>query len=382
MNATLAAVPPSIIRAIHALKRPGDLDLGLGEPVLRPDPEPFSRAAARVAAEGCPYSPNAGLPRLRALIAARHGYAGLTAPESVCVTVGSQEALYLAVKALADPALGDELLVVTPAYPAYAKIAQLEGLAVREVSLDPDRGFAPDAERVLAAVGPRTRLVVIASPANPTGRVWPELELDALAAGLSALSAGRERPIAVIWDEVYRELVYGGAVPAPSLAGRYPHTFVAGSLSKSHALTGLRLGWLMGEPAAMAAVVKLHQFVATAASTYSQYVAEEILADTERYPAHREAYAEAREALGIALARHGLEAAPVEGAFYALIRLKGSGAEAGSLAFCKRLIEARRVLSVPGAAFGAEGWVRISWVAPPEAVERGLAAIAAALTEA
>src|SRR5690606_12527579 len=130
---------------------------------------------------------------------------------------------------------------------------------------------------VLEALRPETRLVVINSPGNPTGRVWPAEELEALARGLE----GREEPVFVLSDEVYRELHYG-ASPPRSIAEWHPHSLVAGSLSKSSALTGLRLGGLAGPPETVAAAVKLHQFVNTAADTFAQRVAIELLRDPAR----------------------------------------------------------------------------------------------------
>jgi aspartate/methionine/tyrosine aminotransferase len=120
LNPHVESIPPSLIRAIHARKREGDLDFGLGEPRLKPDPAPFEEAVARVRDHGCPYSPNAGYPELRERIAGYVGVAGGAA--AACVTVGSEEALYLAIKALLDPAR-DEVLIVEPCYLAYPSSA-------------------------------------------------------------------------------------------------------------------------------------------------------------------------------------------------------------------------------------------------------------------
>src|ERR1700712_1079984 len=221
MNPRLAAISPSIIRALNDRKKEGAIDLGMGQPVLKPTLYPLVRAVAWVEEHGCPYSPNAGFLELRTAFARHYHYPYLSEPGTVCVTVGSQEALYLAVQGLLDPAL-DEVLVVTPAFPAYQKLCQMLGVPVREVTLDPETGFAPDADRVLAAVGPRTRLIALASPNNPTGRVWPEAELRRLTAGLSALP----EPVYLLSDEVYSEL-YFGPTPPVSPARFYRHTLVA-----------------------------------------------------------------------------------------------------------------------------------------------------------
>lgn len=366
MNPHLDSIAPSLIRALNAKKRPGDIDLGLGEPTLRPDLAPFEAATAWVRDHGCPYSPNAGFLGLRHAIAGHYGYPGLDHADNVCVTVGSQEALYLAVKALCDPS-SDEVLVVGPGYPAYPKLVQMEGVAVRSVDLPAETGFAADAALVLAAVGPQTRLIILATPANPTGRVWPRAELEALASGLLAREG---RPVYVLADEVYRELVYTDA-PYTSLAEVYPHTLVANSLSKSNALTGLRLGWLMAPTSVMPTIVKAHQFINTAASTYSQQVALAVFQTPGMLQAHRGHYQAKRDRVVDALTARGFTFVAPEGAFYVMVKLPGEG-EVDSVAIAYRLLEEAHVVTVPGAAFGAEGWVRLSWVAEDSAFDEGL----------
>src|SRR5215217_4248996 len=132
MNPRLAGIAPSLIRAINARKRDGDIDLCMGEPTLRPDIAPFEAALDVVRREGLPYTPNAGLPELRELIARYHAFPGLAAAANVCVTIGSEEALYLAIKTVLDPAR-DEALIVEPSYLAYPKLCALEGIRHRAV---------------------------------------------------------------------------------------------------------------------------------------------------------------------------------------------------------------------------------------------------------
>jgi aspartate/methionine/tyrosine aminotransferase len=372
VNPVLEGIAPSLIRAINARKRPGDVDLGLGEPTFRPDPAPFAAALERVRAEGLPYTPNAGAAELREAIARYFAFPDRSAAANVCVTVGSEEALYLAIKTLPDPAR-DEVLIVEPCYLAYPKICALEGVRYRTVALDPADGFRPSAEAILGALGLDTRLIILNTPCNPTGRVWPESELRALADGLTSRGGGT---VHVLADEVYRELYYTPERPV-SIADLYPHALVAGSLSKSNALTGLRLGWLIGDAAAIAEATKVHQLVNTAASTLSSHVALEIFSRPETLSEHRPRYAERRALLLDLLARHGIEHAPIEGAFYCFVRLPESLA-ADSLAAAGRLLDEHRVVTVPGIAFGegGEGWLRLSWVAEPDALASGIERIA------
>lgn len=372
MNPILSGIAPSLIRAINARKRPGDIDLCMGEPTLRPDATPFDLAAARVRDEGLPYTPNAGAPELRAAIAGYFAFPGMTEAASVCVTIGSEEALYLAIKTVLDPAR-DEVLIPEPCYLAYPKICALEGVRHRAVGFDAADGFCPSAAAVLDAMRPETRMVVINTPANPTGRVWPAAELRALADGLSARPGP---PVYVLSDEVYRELYYTPGRPA-SIAEVYPHALVVGSLSKSNALTGLRLGWLIGPKEVVTEATKVHQLVNTAASTFSSHVAHQIFTHPESLAAHRPLYAEQRALLMDLLGRHGIEHAPVEGAFYCFVRLPDHLA-ADSLAAAERLLDERRVVTVPGIAFGTagEGWLRLSWVSSAADLAEGIARIA------
>lgn len=366
LNPRLAAIPGSLIRAVNARKRAGDVDLGLGEPVLPPPSAPFEAAQAWVQAHGCPYSPNAGFLALREAIAQRYGLPGLDRAEQVCVTVGSQEAIALWLGLHAAP--GAELLIVGPAYPAYAKLAELWGLTHRELVLPEAEGFAPRAKAVLEALRPSTALVLLASPANPTGRVWPAAELQALAQGLQARAEG---PPALLLDAVYRELDASGEPPADRVLAEAgcPRLWVANSLSKSHALTGLRLGWLMGPAGPMAEAIKLHQFLTTAASSFSQQVALAILTGEAPLDAQAGHYATARQALHRALRAEGLPFAPSEGAFYTMVRLPEGWDD---LATALALVEAHGVVTIPGQAFGAPGWLRLSAVAEPALLEEGV----------
>jgi aspartate/methionine/tyrosine aminotransferase len=374
MNPRLTSISPSVIRSINDRKKEGAIDLGMGQPLFKPALFPLVRAVAWVEEHGCPYSPNAGFLELRAAIARHYQYPYLSEPGTVCITVGSQEALYLAMHGALDPE-ADEALVVTPTFPAYQKICQMLGVAVREVALDPATGFAPDAARVLAAVGPRTRLVALASPCNPTGRVWPEAELRRLTEGLSALP----HPVYLLSDEVYAELYFGAERPV-SPASFYRHTLVASSLSKSCALTGLRLGWVMAPSELSPTLLKAHQFTVSCVDTIAQRAAIEIFKTPEQLAAHRPLYQEQHAALLMALQAEGLEYIAPEGAFYCMVRVPPAWAD-DTMAAALQLMDRHNVVVIPGSVFGAEGFLRLSFVAPPEVVREGLGRIAAFFRE-
>jgi aminotransferase len=157
------------------------------------------------------------------------------------------------------------------------------------------------------------------------------------------------------------------------MAELYPRTIVVNSLSKSHSLTGLRLGWLMAPAEVMPLALKVHQFTVSCASTYSQQVALQIFRSGVLGP-HREHYVSQREFLLECLDREGLGAVSPEGGFYAMIRLQGPWAGDSTKA-ALALLERKNVVAIPGAAFGAEGWLRISWVAERGPLAQGLSRI-------
>lgn len=370
MNPRLTAIEPSVIRAIAAKKTPGAIDLGLGEPTLLPQQRFIAAAAEWAGQHGLKYTLNAGDAATRERIAAHYAYPGMSATENVCLTTGSQEAVYVTIKTLLDPAR-DEVLVVEPAYPAYLKIAQLEGIPARSVSLAAGGGFRYDVDAIVSAVGPRTRLIVIGSPANPTGRVITRADARRLAHELG--TRGGE-PVWILHDEIYRELTY---VNDPGyMAAEYPYTIVVNSLSKSNALTGLRLGWALAPSPAIEAIVKTHAWVTSTASTFAQRVAYEIFGEPGALAEQSAWYRRQRAGVLGILRDSGLEFIEPDGAFYVCVRL-ARGRD--SIAAAHALVEHHGVVAIPGRIFGEtlEGWLRLSFVAPLDAFAEGLQRIAA-----
>jgi len=367
MNPAVEAVGASVIRALHAKRRPDSINLGLGEPTLFPNVAHFERATRWVGEHGCRYSSNIGDLDLREAIAAHYAYPNLDTAANVCITTGSQEAVYVAIKTLLDPA-EDELLVVEPAFNVYVKIGQLEGLRLRRLAIDP-RGDEPfDADAILAAVGPRTRLIVICSPNNPSGRVVSRATTARIAAGLLARGGP---PVYLLHDEIYREIRYTDDVG--DFGKVYPYTIAVNSLSKSNALTGLRIGWLLAPKEVMPQLVKMHGWATSCASTFAQRVAFEIFSAGE-LSVSRPWYAEQLAGVLAAVRTTGLEYIEPEGAFYLCVRV---GA-ADTLAFAEQLIVERNVVAIPGHIFAPDlsGWLRTSFVGPLSEVRTGLTRIA------
>jgi aspartate/methionine/tyrosine aminotransferase len=371
VNPAIAGVAGSQIRALHARKKASSIDLGLGQPTLHAGVAPFERATAWVAEHGCGYSLTLGDLELRERIAAHYAYPWLDSPENVCVTTGSQEALYVTLKTLLDPAL-DELLIVEPSFLVYGKIARVEGIDARTVALDPENGFDYDAHRILDAVTARTRAIVICSPCNPTGRSISRAAVETISRELAARPGP---PVWVIHDEIYRELSYTD--DAGSFALHYPYTISINSLSKSNALTGLRLGWLLAPRDALAEISKMHGWATSCASTFAQRVALDIF-ERDALGEHRAWYANQREGALAAAREFGLDVIPPDGGFYLFANVGGD-----SQAFAERLLAERDVVTIPGAIFGAsgEGWLRTSFVAPLQRVREGLRRIHAAKAE-
>ena len=370
MNAKLLAIEPSLIRAIAAKKKPDSIDLGLGEPSLLPQTR-FLEAATRWAGEfGVKYTVNAGDLATRERIAAHYAYPGMSAAKNVCMMTGSQEAVFVTIKALLDPAT-DELLVVEPAFPAYVKMAQLEGVTSRRVQMKAENAFRYDVDAIVAAISSKTRLIAIGSPANPTGRVLTRSDAQRLAA---ALGARPGPPVWVLHDEIYRELTY---IADPGyLAEFYPYTIVANSLSKSNALTGMRIGWIIAPDEAIDAITKAHAWITSTASAFAQRVAYEIFGEPGALSEQAAWYRTQREGAVAAIRASGLQYIEPDGAFYACVRLPHGS---DSVAAAHELVDDRGVVAIPGRIFGEtlEGWLRLSWVAPLPAFTEGLRRIAA-----
>jgi len=369
MNPRVMEIASSLIREVAAKKRPTSIDLGLGEPSLAPRREHLEHAMRYILEHGLKYTPNAGDPALREAIAHHYQYAGMNRAHNVCVTVGSQEAMYVAIKTLLDPAR-DELLVVEPAFPSYAKMAALEGIAVRGVAMREQADFAFDADQIAGAIGERTRAIVVCSPCNPTARVASLGTVESL---VRFLERRGSEPVWLIHDEIYREQTF--VDNAGYFAACYPHTVVTNSLSKSNALTGLRLGWILGPSAFVAQAVKVHAWATSCADTFAQQVALHVFEAAGGVEEHAAWYRERRHELLAALRESGLRSIAPEGSFYVCVRLpEGSS----SLRAAQELIDRYDVVAIPGIAFGdsMEGWLRLSWVGPADRVRDGILRIA------
>jgi aspartate aminotransferase len=349
------------------------INLGIGQPDF-PTPEHIVEAGRKALADGHHgYTPANGIPELRRAVAAhlyrRHGVE--VSPELVLVVPGGKVTMFFAILMFGEP--GVEILYPNPGFPIYESVIRFSGAVPVPVPLYENAGFSFSADEVLRKITPRTRLLIINSPANPTGGVVPRAEFDRLVAGLE-----RHPQVAVLSDEIYGEILYDGAehtslISYPSLRDRL---ILLDGWSKTYAMTGWRMGyglWPEGliEPAQKLAI-NCHSCVNAAA----QFAGLAALTGP-REPVRRmvAAFAERREMIVAALNElPGMRCARPGGAFYAFPNVAATGLDARTLQ--NRLLEEAGVATIAGTSFGefGEGYLRISYAnslaAIGEAVER------------
>src|SRR5437773_6423095 len=335
-------------------------------------------AVASIAAGETFYTQNFGIPELRAAIA---GYVTRlhrpVAAGSVAVTSSGMNALMLAVEALVNP--GDRVVCVTPLWPNLTEIPKILGAEVVRVGLQfGEKGWRLDAERLLGALVPGTRAVMINSPNNPTGWVLEREEQEAI------LAHCRKHGIWIIADDVYERLYYEGE-RAPSfleLADAADRVVSTNSFSKAWLMTGWRLGWIVAPPALMPDLGKLIEYNTSCSPVFVQRAGVVAIRDGEPTVLHTlDRFRAARDLLLRELATlPGVDAAPPPGAMYAFFRVEGV---TDSLAFCKRLVRDARLGLAPGSAFGpeGEGFVRWCFAASHERLHEGVGRLRAFLAD-
>jgi aspartate aminotransferase len=366
----LAAVSPSRIREIAdiAFGMDGVLKLHFGES-NRPTPDFIKAAAVRALEEGYTfYTENAGLPGLRQAIASKyhelHGVA-LDPLSEVLITASGVQALNVAIRCVIDP--GDEAIVLTPNWPNATAIVHLYAGKAHEVPLAWDgRRHILDLSAIEAALTPRTRLLVYASPSNPLGWVARPEEQRAL------LDFCRRRGLWLLADEVYERIYFAGPA-APSilkLCDRGDAVIVVQSFSKSYCMTGWRLGWLVARRDLIRKAAQLNEFIVSHAPSMVQRAGETALRDGEAFVKAMAADLQRRVRFCYDALRGmpGVTVAPPEGSFYLFPRIAGL---TDSFDFACALLRDSRVAVAPGSAFGngGEGAVRICCAADESVLE-------------
>lgn len=304
------------------------------------------------------YTSNAGLPELRrelALYMERKISTSYDPVKEIIVTVGGSEAIDLCIRALVNP--GDEVLVPEPSFVCYKPCATLAGgVPVPIVTKNEDR-FKLTAEALKKAITPKTKLLVLPYPNNPTGGIMTRDELEEIAKVL------RETNVFVLSDEIYGELTYGREhTSIASLPGMRERTVVVNGFSKSYAMTGWRLGWAAAPKEIMEQMLKIHQYAIMCSPTASQYAAIEAIKNGDEDIARmREEYNYRRKVIVDGFRKIGLSCFEPEGAFYVFPSVKSVGLS--SDAFAESLLRKEKIAVVPGTAFGdsGEGFIRCSY---------------------
>ena len=355
-----------------ALERAGArvLHLEIGEPDLPPPPVVVDACVEALRAGETRYTDSRGLFELRAAIAAdaatRFGVD--LDPERVLVTSGTSPAMLLVFSLLVEP--GDEVVIATPHYPCHPSFVRHAGGEPVFVATDPARGYPLDPDAVRRALTPRTRAIVVASPANPTGAIQSAETLAALAA----------LGVPLVSDEIYDGLVYDGAKVTSALQVS-DEAFVLDGFSKRYAMTGFRLGWLVAPAAQLRPLQILQQNLFISANRFVQRAGIAALrSGSAGVTTMRDAYARRRDRLVAGLRALGFGVPHVPpGAFYVFADARAFGADSRALAF--DLLERAHVGVTPGVDFGAagEGWLRFSYAASEATIEEALARLADAL---
>jgi aspartate/methionine/tyrosine aminotransferase len=360
----LQGIEKSLIRQIADRALPDSINFGLGEPDLQ-TPDCVRNEAIRVIQEEQNgYTLQAGLPILREKIISEYPHLSLDIND-VIVTVGSSEALFCALMTLAEE--GDEVLVPDPSFPAYWGIIQMSGAKMTKYRLPADKGFAFDLEEFKKQLTDKTRVVMVLSPSNPTGRVHTREELKAIAEILKGTG------IYVISDEIYSDVYFTEERPV-SISEFYDKTLIVGGLSKAMSMTGWRLGWLTGSPEVMKSAFILHGYDVTCTSAVSQKAALKAWTDEGREAMQhaRNVYKNRREHILKEIETQlGLSAISPEGAFYTMLDVRSICDD--EMEVCEKFLQ-NRVVTIAGKAFGDEtkGFLRLSFCCDEAKITEGI----------
>ena len=372
-NKNLDKIEVSLIRqfdqSISSI--PGVLRLTLGEPDFTTPDHVKEAAKAAIDANESHYTGMSGLLALRQAASqfVKEKYNLSYDPETeILVTIGATEALSATLTAILEE--GDKVLLPAPAYPGYEPIVNLVGAEIVEIdTTENDFVLTPDMlEKAILEQGNQLKAVILNYPANPTGVTYSREQMTALADVL------KKYDVFVVCDEVYSELTYTDQ-PHVSIAEFLPEqTIVINGLSKSHAMTGWRLGFTFAPAAFTAQLIKSHQYLVTAANTMAQFAGVEALTagKDDAEPMKRE-YIERRDYIIEKMTELGFKIIKPDGAFYIFAKIP-AGYNQDSFAFLKDFAQKKAVAFIPGAAFGqyGEGYVRLSYAASMEVIKEAM----------
>ena len=361
-----------------AMKAAGEdvCGFGAGEPDFD-TPSFIKEASAKALAEGkTKYAPAAGIPPLREALAERYAALGVLSepsPGQVVVSPGGKYSCYLAILATCGP--GDEVIIPAPYWVSYPEMVKLAGATSRVVFAGDEQGFKGTPAQIEDALTPSTRMLILNSPSNPTGCLYEKAEMEAI------VELACRHDFLVMSDEIYEYLLYDGAEHhRPSSFGpeAAERVVTVSGFSKTFSMTGWRLGTLVANPEIAKAVADLQSQTSSNATTFAQYGALEAMLGWDRamdavsemlvhFDRRRLNLLEGLEAI------EGVSCQRAQGAFYLFPNISELGL--GSEEFSTRLLEERKVAVVSGHAFGADGYVRLSYATSDEVIEKGLSRI-------
>ena len=371
LSNVVTTIQPSGIRKFFDIvsEMPDAISLGVGEPDFDTPWHIRDEGIHSLEKGRTFYTSNSGLKELRIAIAdfLHRRYALSYDPlHEMVITVGGSEAIDIAMRAMLDP--GDEVLIPQPSYVSYLPCAVLAGATPVIIELTAEHEFRLTAEQLEAAITPRTKILVLPFPNNPTGAIMEQSDLAAVA------EVVKRHDLFVLSDEIYSELTYAGDhVSIASLPGMKERTIVINGFSKSHAMTGWRLGYACGPQVIIEQMTKIHQFAIMCAPTTSQYAAIEAMNHgDDDVVKMREEYDGRRRYLLHRFREMGLPCFEPFGAFYVFPSIRKFGMS--SQDFATELLRAKKVAVVPGTAFGdcGEGFLRISYAYSLDALKLAL----------
>lgn len=348
-------------------RHPDAISLSLGLPDLH-TPLAIKDAGKKAICENrTTYTPNAGILELRRAVAGymKRKYSLDYHENEIIVTTGASEAIDITLRTLLTN--GDEVMLPAPVYPGYEPVIRMCGAT--PVFVDTKRtGFKLTRALIETYLNERTKCIILPYPSNPTGAVLDHDELQDIADFL------QNKNVFVVADEIYSELTYDSRhVSIATFPGMRKKTIVINGLSKSHAMTGWRIGFLLADENIARHLLKVHQYNVTCASTISQYAALEAVTNAEDEPANmRRLYRKRRDFAYQSLLNSGLEVTKPQGAFYLFPSITSSGLD--SFSFAEKLLEEKKVAVVPGSAFSSygEGYIRLSYACEERLLKEGL----------
>ena len=375
LASTVANTPHSGIREMADLARlvPDVLNLGIGDPSFNTPPH-IIEAVTQAASDGfTKYTPSGGLMTLRDALAAKvRARNGLdVTEEQVVVTTGGCGGLFTSMLVLLDP--GDEILLPDPGWAAYPPMAHMLKAKPVFYPLDPHRGWTPDLDALESCISNRSKVIVLTSPVNPTGGVFDAKILT------DVLEFARRKDLWVISDECYDEIVFDGEHVSAATVGDPDRILTVFSFSKTYAMTGWRLGYVVAPLGVAAELAKAQEPVVGNASSISQKAGEAALAGPQSCVGEmRDAYRERRDLAASLLDAAGVGYFRPSGAFYLMVDISPSG---DALSFARKLLQDDQVSVVPGSAFGprGEGWVRVSLCVEGGVLREGVTRLARAI---